>query len=234
MVEIIKHLFESETFALAATLGLFLIFEQVYQKLKTPLLNPVLLTIITLIVVLIFVDVPYTTFKKNTHMIHFMLGPSVVALGVLLYEQLHTIGKNAIAILTATFLGSVAGVVSVILIAKLFGADYELIVSMAPKSVTTPIAMGVSAQNGGIPSMTAVFVIIVGILGASVGPLVLEKVGIKKPLAKGLAMGSCAHGIGTAAAIQIGMIEGAISGLSIGLMGIFTALTTPILLDIFF
>ncbi|OHX68450.1 CidB/LrgB family autolysis modulator [Flammeovirga pacifica] len=229
-----KHLFESETFALAATLGLFLIFEQVYQKLKTPLLNPVLLTIITLIVVLIYVDVPYKTFKENTHMIHFMLGPSVVALGVLLYEQLHTIGKNAIAILTATFFGSVAGVVSVIVIAKLFGADYDLIVSMAPKSVTTPIAMGVSAQNGGIPSMTAVFVIIVGILGASIGPLVLEKVGIKKPLAKGLAMGSCAHGIGTAAAIQIGMVEGAISGLSIGLMGIFTALTTPVLLELFF
>ncbi|NLR92308.1 LrgB family protein [Flammeovirga sp. SR4] len=229
-----NHLFESETFALAATLGLFILFEAIYQKLKTPLLNPVLLTILCLIVVLKYSDVPYETYQKNTHMIHFMLGPSVVALGVLLYEQLHTIGKNAIAILSATFIGSVMGVVSVIIVAKLFGADYDLIVSMAPKSVTTPIAMGVSLQNGGIPSMTAVFVIIVGILGATVGPIVIEKVGIKKPIAKGLSMGTCAHGIGTAAAIQMGVLEGAISGLSIGLMGIFTALVTPALLELFF
>ncbi|WP_216639103.1 LrgB family protein [Flammeovirga sp. SJP92] len=232
-MEIINHLFESETFALAATLGLFLIFEAIYQKVKTPLLNPVLMTIICLIVILKLSDVQYETYQANTRMIHFMLGPSVVALGVLLYEQLKTIGKNAVAILSATFLGSVMGVLSVILIGKLFGGGEDLIISMVPKSVTTPIAMAVSAQNGGIPSMTAVFVIIVGVLGASVGPLIVPKV-FKTAIAKGLAMGTSAHGIGTAQAIQMGMVEGAISGLSIGLMGVFTTLVTPGILAFFY
>ncbi|MBB6460802.1 LrgB family protein [Flammeovirga kamogawensis] len=234
MKELLHHLFESETFVLAATLGLFLIFEAIYQKVKSPILNPVLLTILTLIVILKSTNVSYQTYKTNAHMIHFMLGPSVVALGYLLYEQLHTIGKNAFTILAATFTGSIMGILSVILVGKLFGADESLIISMAPKSVTTPIAMAVSFQNGGIPSLTAVFVIIVGILGATVGPMVLHKVGITKPIGKGLAMGTCAHGIGTAAAIQMGIIEGAISGLSIGLMGIFTALLTPSILSIFY
>lgn len=232
-MEIIKHLFDSETFALAATLGLFLIFEAIYQKVKSPLLNPVLMTIIFLIVILKITGVKYETYQTNTRMIHFMLGPSVVALGVLLFEQLKTIGKNAVAILSATFIGSIVGVLSVILIGKMFGAEEDLIISMVPKSVTTPIAMAVSAQNGGIPSMTAVFVIIVGVLGASIGPLIVPKV-FKTAIAKGLSMGTCAHGIGTAQAIQMGVVEGAISGLSIGLMGVFTALVAPTILAFFY
>ena len=156
-----------------------------------------------------------------------MLGPSVVALGYVLYEQLEHIKGNVISILSAVFVGSIVGIVSVVLIAKVLGADHILIASLAPKSVTTPIAISLAEKTGGIPALAAAFVVICGIFGGLVGPVILRRIGIKSKIAKGLAMGSASHALGTARAMEMGAIEGAISGLAIGLMGIMTALLIP-------
>ena len=133
------------------------------------------------------------------------------------------------SILTSVFVGAIVGIVSVIVIGKVMGADQALIASLQPKSVTTPIAMGISEKTGGIPSLTAVIVVAVGIFGSIVGPVVMKALKIESRIAKGLALGASSHGVGTAAAIQIGAIEGAISGLAIGLMGVMTAVLIPVI-----
>ncbi len=157
-----------------------------------------------------------------------MLGPSVVALGYVLYEQMEYIRGNVISMLTAVFAGSVVGIVCVVFVGKWMGADKILTASLAPKSVTTPIAMCIAEQSGGIPALAAAFVVICGIFGGLVGPIVLRKMGIKSKVAKGLALGSASHALGTVKAMEMGAIEGAISGLAIGIMGVMTALLIPV------
>jgi putative effector of murein hydrolase len=161
-------------------------------------------------------------------MISFLLGPSVVALGLLLYDQLVYIRGNVVSMLTAISVGSVVGVASVIAIGKLMGLDATMIHSLEPKSVTTPIAMGLSESLGGNTSLTAIVVILCGIIGAIAGPTVHKVLRIKDPIAQGLSMGAAAHGIGTARAMELGALEGAISGLSIGLMGVMTSIAIPV------
>ena len=141
-----------------------------------------------------------------------------MALGYLLYEQREHLKANGISILTSVFVGSVIGIVSVVLIARWMGADRTLIASLEPKSVTTPIAMSIAQRSGGIPAIAAVVVIVVGIFGGIVGPFILDRLGIRSRIARGLALGSAAHGLGTARAMELGAIEGAISGLAIGVM----------------
>jgi len=131
--------------------------------------------------------------------------------------------------LTAIFVGSVVGIVSVILIARALGADPRIVASLEPKSITTPIAVTVCAHLGGIPSLTAIIVILVGIFGGVIGPFVLKKLGIESKLAQGLALGSAAHAVGTARAMELGAVEGAIGGLAIGLMGVMTAILVPVI-----
>ena len=147
----------------------------------------------------------------------------------MLYEQVHYLKGNVVSIFTSVFVGAVVGILSVIVVGRLMGADHALIASLQPKSVTTPIAMGISEKAGGIPSLTAVIVVAVGIFGSIIGPFVLKILGIESRIAKGLALGASSHAVGTAAAIQIGAVEGAISGLAIGLMGIMTAVLVPII-----
>lgn len=171
--------------------------------------------------------IDYKTFYDNTRILNFMLGPSVVALGYVLYEQIEHIKGNVISILTAVFVGSIVGIVTVVLIAKLFGADTMLMASLAPKSVTTPIAMSLAKENGGIPALAAAFVAICGIFGGLVGPVLLRKIGVKSKIAQGLAMGSASHALGTARAMELGAMQGAFSGLAIGIMGVMTALLIP-------
>ena len=191
------------------------------------LLHPVLVTIIELILILTALKVPYETFREGSRMIHFMLGPSVVALGYILYEQVAHLKKNAISIIVAITIGAMVGIGSIIGVGHLLGVKSSLIASLAPKSVTTPIAMEL-AGNGGIPGLTAVIVVCAGIIGSIIGPPIMKLMKIKSPVAKGLAMGASSHGIGTAAAIQMGAIEGALSGLAIGIMGLVTSILLPL------
>ena len=222
-------LVHSEIFDLALVVGTYIAATILYKKTHLSVLHPLLTSIFVIIVILEFLDIEYASFQQGSHLIHFMLGPSVVALGYVLFEQMKYLKGNVVSILTSVFVGAIVGIISVIVIGKLMGADQSLIATLQPKSVTTPIAMGISEKNGGIPSLTAVIVVAVGIFGSIVGPAVMKVLGIESRIAKGLALGASSHGVGTAAAIQLGAVEGALSGLAIGLMGIMTAILVPVI-----
>ena len=226
-LENIRPYLSTEVFLLALVLGAFYLGIIIYQKTKITLLQPLLTAMVIIIPFLLITDIDYQTFYQNTRILNFMLGPSVVALGYVLYEQIGHIKGNVVSILTAVFTGSVVGIASVVLIAKVLGADKMLMASLAPKSVTTPIAISLAEQTGGVPALAAAFVVICGLFGGLVGPIVLRRIGIKSKIAKGLAMGSASHALGTARAMEMGALEGAISGLAIGIMGIMTALLIP-------
>lgn len=221
-------LIRSEIFLLMLVLGVFLFGVFLYKKTKITLLQPLLTSMLLLIPFLKWTNIDYDTFYQQTRILNFMLGPSVVALGFVLYEQIGHIKGNVLSILTAVFVGSFVGIVSVVLIAKWLGADALLMSSLAPKSVTTPIAISLAEKSGGVPALTATFVVICGIFGGMVGPVVLRRFGFKSSIAKGLAMGASSHAMGTARALEMGALEGAISGLAIGIMGIMTAFMIPV------
>jgi predicted murein hydrolase (TIGR00659 family) len=229
----ISQLCTGEVFMLALVMGVYLFGIFLYKKTKITFLQPLLTSIVILIPFLKLTGISYDQFYQQTRFLSFMLGPSVVALGYVLYEQIGHIKGNVISILSAVFVGSIVGIFSVILIAKLFGVDISVINSLAPKSVTTPIAISLAEKNGGIPALAAVFVVICGIFGGVVGPIVLRTIGIKSKVAKGLAMGSASHAMGTARALEMGAVEGAISGLAIGIMGIMTAIMIPLVESLF-
>lgn len=222
-------LLHSEIFILTLVIGVYLAAVWLFKKTKLSILNPLLISIPVLAVCIRVLGISFEEFEKGSRIINFMLGPTVVVLGYLLYEQMAHLKANAISIITAVFVGCVTGILSVIFIARYFGADHALIASLEPKSVTTPIAMSIAERSGGIPSIAAVVVIVVGIFGGIVGPFILERLGIKSRIARGLALGSAAHGLGTAKAMELGTIEGAISGLAIGVMGIMTAILVPVI-----
>lgn len=228
MEQIIQNLFQYDVFVLVLVVGIYLLSIKLHLKIRFSLLNPVLITILVLIGLLIILDVPYATFKKSSQMINFLLGPSVVALGYILHKQIHYLKGNVVSVLTSITVGAVVGIASILLIGKLFGADQTLIASLAPKSVTTPIAMALSESNGGIPALTAVVVVVAGVMGSIIAPPIMNWLGIKSPIAKGIALGASSHGVGTATAIQMGAIEGALSGLAIGIMGTITSLLLPL------
>ena len=217
-------LLHSEIFILTLVTGVYLAALWLYRKTRLSLLHPLLVSIPVLALGIRFLGIPFATFEAGSRIINFLLGPTVVALGYLLYEQREHLKANGISILTSVFVGSVIGIVSVVLIARWMGADRTLIASLEPKSVTTPIAMSIAQRSGGIPAIAAVVVIVVGIFGGIVGPFILDRLGIR-----GLALGSAAHGLGTARAMELGAIEGAISGLAIGVMGIMTAILVPVI-----
>ena len=217
---------ENEFFLLAITFGIYFFAKLLQKKTGFLLLNPILLTIAVLIVFLKMTHISYETYNKGGHLIEFWLKPAVVAV----YLQLETIKKQLLPILLSQLAGCFIGVVSVVLIAKLMGASQEVILSLAPKSVTTPIAMEVTKTLGGIPSLTAAVVVCVGLLGAILGFKTMKLMHVGSPIAQGLSMGTAAHAVGTSTAMDISSKYGAYASLGLTLNGIFTALLTPTIL----
>lgn len=217
-------------FLLALTFGVFAASKWVQRKTGRVLLNPILLSIALLIVFLEFTGVGYETYQEGGHLIEFWLKPAIVALGVPLYLQLEMIKKQLLPVLVSQLVGCLVGIVSVVLISKILGATPEVICSLAPKSVTTPIAMEVSNATGGIPSLTAAVVVTVGLLGAVFGFKVLALGRVDSPIAQGLSMGTASHAIGTSAAMDVSRKYGAYASLGLTLNGILTALLTPTVL----
>lgn len=221
---------ENEFFLLTITFGIFFLAKWLQKRTGIMLLNPILLTIAILIIFLKVTGVSYETYNEGGHLIEFWLKPAVVALGVPLYLQLETIKKQLLPILLSQLAGCVVGVASVVLIAKWMGASNEIIYSLAPKSVTTPIAMEVAQSLGGIPSLTAAVVVCVGLLGGMLGFKAMHLTHIGSPMAQGLSMGTAAHAVGTSAAMEVSRKYGAFASLGLTLNGIFTALLTPTIL----
>ncbi len=224
-----KSLLASDLFLLTLTVGIFCLGGSIYRRLRLPLLHPVLLTFVSVIVFLHFTRIPYARYREATEILDFALGMSVVSLGYLLYEQLERLRRSLLPVAVATLAGCVVGVLSVVYIAHLCGAERQILNSIAPKSVTVPIAISVAEPLGGIVSITSVVVFCVGVFGSIFGEWILRYGGVKDPEARGFALGAAAHGIGTARAIEIGAIEGALSGLAMALMGAATALLMPLM-----
>lgn len=222
----------AEILAIVATVAVFVVASRVYRRWRRPFLNPVLVSVVVLIAALRGLGIEYAEYDRGGRVLAFFLGPAVVALGVPLYLQGAEIARRGRAILASILAGSIVGIVCGTGVAALLGASPEVVRSMAARSVTTPIAIGIAGRIGGIPSLTAALVIGTGVLGAALGPAVLRAAGVRSPTAFGLAMGAAAHGIGTARAAEEGTAEAASSGLAIGLMGVATAILAPLLMAV--
>jgi predicted murein hydrolase (TIGR00659 family) len=224
----------AEILAIVATVAVFAAASRVYRRWRRPFLNPVLVSVVVLIAALRGLGIEYAAYDRGGRVLAFFLGPAVVALGVPLYLQGAEIARRGRAILASILAGSIVGIVCGMGVAALLGASPEVVRSMAARSVTTPIAIGIAGRIGGIPSLTAALVIGTGVLGAALGPAVLRAAGVRSPTAFGLAMGAAAHGIGTARAAEEGTAEAASSGLAIGLMGVATAILAPLIVALLF
>jgi predicted murein hydrolase (TIGR00659 family) len=215
---------------LTLTVCLFVLARWLYRRTgRRSWMNPVLLTVLALVAVLVLTATPYDVYFEGAQFVHFLLGPATVALAVPLYRQWASLKRHPVALLVALLTGSLTAVLSALLVARVLGATDQALISIAPKSVTTPVAMGISERLGGLPSLTAVLVILTGILGAALGPWLLDRLGVINPMAKGLAMGVASHGIGTGRAVYMGEVAAAFSGLAMGLNGLATTLLLPLL-----
>ena len=217
---------------LAITFGIYYVARQIQKWTGWVVLNPILITIAALIALLQLTGISYETYEQGGQYIDFWLKPAIVALGVPLYQHLGQIRRQLLPILMSQLVGCLVGLVSVTLIASALGASHEVIVSLAPKSVTTPIAMEVCKTSGGIPSLTAAIVVIVGLFGAVFGFKILEVWRVRNPFSQGISMGTAAHAVGKSRAMEKGETYGAYSSLGLILNGVLTALLTPFVLKL--
>ena len=198
---------------------------------RHPLANPVAIAVGALVLVLLVSGTPYDRYFDGAKFVHFLLGPATVALAVPLYGEWQRLRRMVGPLLAALLIGAVTAVISAVLIGWALGASHPTLMSLVPKSVTTPIAMGIAEKIGGLPSLAAVLVILTGIIGATLGPLLLRALRITDPAAQGFAMGVAAHGIGTARAFQMHPTAGAFSALGMGLNALATATLAPLLIQ---
>ncbi|MCT4702503.1 CidB/LrgB family autolysis modulator [Enterobacteriaceae bacterium H20N1] len=201
-------------------------------RFQTPLLNPLLVSMVVIIPLLVFTGTPYEHYFKGSEVLNDLLQPAVVALAFPLYEQLHQIRARWKSIISICFIGSMVAMISGTAIALYMGATPEIAASVLPKSVTTPIAMAVGGSIGGIPAISAVCVIFVGILGAVFGHTLLNIMRITTKASRGLAMGTAAHALGTARCAELDFQEGAFSSLALVICGIITSLIAPFLFPV--
>ena len=194
--------FTNKFFLIAVTFISYVSAVIVQRRTGLRLLNPILISIAVMICLLMGLGIDYDTYQGAGEYIDMWLKPAVVALGVPLYKQLESIKKQMLPLLTAEMAGCVAGVVSVVVFAELFGASREVVMSLAPKAVTTPIAMEISQSVGGIPALTAAIVVSTGIFGGMTGFKIVKLGHVKSPIATGLSIGTAAHAVGTSAAME--------------------------------
>jgi predicted murein hydrolase (TIGR00659 family) len=215
---------------LTATLWAYLGAHWLHERSgRNPLVNSVTIAVIALIVVLLATGTQYETYFQGAQFVHFLLGPATVALAVPLYNNLSTVQRLLVPMMVALVAGSLTAIVSAVGIAWAAGADVITLKSLAAKSVTTPIAMAVTEQLGGLPSLTAVFVILTGIIGAILVTPLFNALGINDRQARGFAAGLAAHGIGTARAFQVSDVAGVFAGIAMALNGLITAFLVPLL-----
>lgn len=225
------YLSASPLLGLTLTLVAYQAAYWIYQRAHfNPLLNPVLLAILMLVAALTLTGTAYATYFDGAQFVHFLLGPATVALAVPLYLQFDKLKKLALPLVVALLAGSLTAIVSAVGIAWLLGASETTLLSLAPKSVTTPIAMGIAEKIGGIPSLAAVLVMLTGVSGAVMAKYVLDGLRITDFSVRGFAVGIAAHGIGTARAFQVSEQAGAFAGLGMGMNGLMTAILAPLLL----
>ena len=225
VIELWVYLSTSPLLWLTATLGAYVIADRLSQRVdRNPIANPVLIAVLLLMALLKISGTAFPVYFEGAQFVHFMLGPATVALAVPLVQNFAEVRRNLVPMLAALAVGSLTAVSSAVAIAWLLGADTTLIASIAPKSVTTPIAMGISERLGGLPAVTAILVILTGIIGAVIVTPLMNLAGIRDWAARGFAAGVSAHGIGTARAFLVNPVAGTFAGIGMGLNGVITAL----------
>ncbi|TKI05846.1 CidB/LrgB family autolysis modulator [Martelella alba] len=218
--------------SLPLTLLVFFAARRLAARFHSPLLNPLLVSMVVLIPFLLATGIPYSRYFAGSRVLNDLLQPAVVALAFPLYEQLHQIRARWKSIIGICLVGSLTAMTTGTALALLMGATPDIAASVLPKSVTTPIAMAVSQSIGGIPAISAVCVIFVGILGAVLGHSLLNRLGITTKASRGLAMGTASHALGTARCAELDFQEGAFSSLALVICGIITSLLAPFLFPV--
>lgn len=226
------YLSASPLLGLTITLVAYGLAYRLYLRSNSnPLANPVVTSVTMLIGLLLLTGTSYNDYFEGGQFVHFLLGPATVALAVPLYQQFSRLRQLWMPVTISLLCGVVIAAGSSIWLARIFGGSFEIQMSLAPKSATAPVAMGISEKIGGLPSLTAVLVVITGITGAVLGTKLFEWIRVKDDTAKGIAMGVAAHGIGTARAFQVSNQMGAFSGLAMALSAFATAVLVPWLVD---
>lgn len=227
-----EQILNTQLFGLVTILAFYNIGLFIQKKAKKPIFNGLLICIILIILFLKITNIPYENFKIGADIMNFMLGPVTVVLAVPLYRQFDLFKKHLKEILIGILVGVVTSFIIITIIGKLTLTNNEIVYSILPKSITTP--MGISLVNalGGVESITVVCIIATGIFGNILGDLVLKIGKIKHPVSKGIALGTAAHAMGTSKALEMGEVEGAMSSLSIGISGVLTVMLVPILMNL--
>jgi predicted murein hydrolase (TIGR00659 family) len=229
--EIWVYLAQSPLLWLALTVVAYVVADAIHRRLgRRAAANPVLIAVALLLAVLLASKTRYEAYFEGAQFVHFLLGPATVALAVPLHRELGRARARAVPFSIALLAGSATAVLTAVGVARLLGASRPTLMSLAPKSATTPVAMGIAEKLGGLPSLTAALVILTGILGAILGPGLLRLLRVRDQAATGFAMGVASHGIGTARAFQLSERAGAFSGLGMGLNALATALLLPAVL----
>lgn len=218
----------SATWGTFLTVGCFGLFFLLQKKVKKAWCNPLLFSSILIGALLLLGNIPYAQYKETSSILSWLLLPATVSLAIPLYEQWALLKKHWLAILCGIGAGVITSLVCVVVLAKLFHLDTALAVSLLPKSVTTAIGADVSAELGGIPALTVVVIILTGIVGNMLAPFLCRAFGLRSAVARGIAIGTASHAIGTTKALEMGEVEGAMSGLAIAVAGIMTAVLVPL------
>lgn len=221
---------ENAALWIALTLSCYIFGQWLYRKARfNPFASPIIVAVVSIMCILLVLGVPYERYFAGAGFIHFLLGPATVALAVPLYEQRRKLAELWLPLTAGLLAGCTAAIIAVVLLGWLFGLSSETLISMVPKSVTTPIAMGVSEAMGGMPDLTACLVVITGISGSIIGRPLFRLVRLTSDPVCGTALGVAAHGMGTSTAFQISNKAGAFSGLAMGLSGLITAFLAPLI-----
>lgn len=223
------NVFNTEIFGVIITILFFNIGIYIQKKTKNPIFNPLLIAILGIILFLSITNIPYKSYKLGGDIINLFLGPVTIVLAVPLYKQFDLFKKYLVEILIGITCGVVVSFISIKLVGYFTNADINIINSLLPKSITTPMGISLTKMLNGIEAITVVSIILTGILGAIIAPIVFKIGRINHPVAKGIALGTSAHALGTTKALQMGEVEGAMSGLSIGVCGIITVVLIPII-----
>lgn len=223
---------ETPIFGIVLTIVFFNIGVYIQKKTKKPIFNPLLIAIVGIILFLSITKIPYDKYKLGADSINFLLGPVTISLAIPLYKQFDLLKKYFLEIIVGILCGVIVSLASVLIIGWLTHANIEILNSLIPKSITTPMGLALTKTLNGIDSITVVSIIITGILGAIISPLVFKVGKINNPIAKGIALGTSSHALGTTKAIEMGEVEGAMSSLSIGIAGTITVIIVPIILNL--
>lgn len=219
--------------AIVGTIVSYVIGRTVYYYVKTPLLLPITVAVFIIVTVLIVADISYETYMSGSKWIHYLLGPAVVSLAYPLYEHRELLRRLAFPILIGSLVGALVGIFSGFALAKMFKLDEALLYSILPKSVTTPVAMDISESLGGIAPLAAVLVIIAGLTGVLLGPLMYRIFTLRTEIGRGVGIGSASHAIGTASAFEQNELEGSISTIAMIVNAVFVSMLIPLTIPFF-